>query len=261
MTQPNHPAQPTGQAWAPTGTAPHPQGPDNGWGSAPQQWGGPAAPPVPPYGGYPGGPVPPAPQPPRKRGIGKKIGIGVLVLIGVIILSNALGGGRDSETSTPAPAAAPAAPVEQPAVVDVPAAPAAAAPAFPGSTAGDVVGAPGATLTVDDVAVTTTALEPGDDTFRETLCSTVTYVNNGSSNVSYNLFDWSLLNPSGSIVNASFFGGDGAASLSTGELTAGGRTSGQVCFENEQGSAGQYVVLYDGASFFSNDRAAWINER
>ncbi|MBN9736175.1 MULTISPECIES: DUF4190 domain-containing protein [unclassified Pseudonocardia] len=134
----------------------------------------------------------------------------------------------------------------------------AASAAFPGATANDVVGNGGDTLTVGDMQISATALEPGDSTLGQTLCSTVTYTNTGSSTGSFNGgFDWQLQDPNGAALMSSLLGSDQI--LSAGQLAPGGTTSGTVCFDRPSGSAGQYVMLYNPMSF-SSERGAWLNQ-
>jgi hypothetical protein len=53
--------------------------------------------------------------------------------------------------------------------------------------------------------------------------------------------------------------GGSSNTLNSGDLAPGGKVNGDVCFENKSGTSGQFVVLYE-ASFFSNDRVAWLNK-
>jgi hypothetical protein len=47
--------------------------------------------------------------------------------------------------------------------------------------------------------------------------------------------------------------------LSSGEIAPGGKTSGDVCFDNKNAEAGKFVVLYEPVFSFFSDRAAWTN--
>lgn len=240
MTQP-YPPQPA--------YGPPPQQPYGG----PPAWGPPSA-----YGPPPGQYQAPPPPPRKPRfGTGARIGIAVLGLFLVGAISNA---GKDDRPSTPRVPVAAAAPVVPAADQPAPAPEPAPAAAFPGSLRGDVTGEAGATLVLDELSITAAALDEGDSTFGETLCATVSYVNGGTDAVSFGAFDWSMQNPSGAIVTITFFGGAGDF-LPSGELAPGGRTSGEVCFEDANPSSGQYVLLYDPPSFFSADRLAWLDER
>lgn len=225
---------------------------------------GPGGPP-PPWGSPPGyGQPTPPPQPPqRKFGWGARIGAGVLGLFLFGSCMNAIGSREPRATNTAdttptqQQAAAPAAPAA-PVVPVVPAQP--AAPAFPGAQPGDIVTSSSGNVTINGVTIIAAPLTPGDATFGSTLCTTVVYANDSGDQVSYGIFDWSMQNPAGAIVNITFFGGDDAH-LGSGELASGGSTQGTVCFEDENASSGDYVLLYDRPSFFSSERAAWINPR
>lgn len=130
--------------------------------------------------------------------------------------------------------------------------------AFPGATANDVTGSGGDTLTVGDMQVTASGLTPGESVLGSTLCSTVTYTNTGSTTGTFNgVFDWKLQDPAGAALLTGFSGS--SSMLSAGELTPGGRTSGEVCFDNKAGAAGQFVLLYDPMDF-SSTRGAWLDE-
>ncbi|NAZ88555.1 DUF4352 domain-containing protein, partial [Kineococcus indalonis] len=127
---------------------------------------------------------------------------------------------------------------------------------FPGATADDVVGQGGATLQLDGLTLSATALTTQDDDVlnRQLLCSTVTYTNTSDAPGSYNVLDWSLQNPQGA---AQTWGAWGDNELNSGDLAPGGTTTGDVCFESDA-APGQYVLLYDG-SWISDERGAWIN--
>ncbi len=182
-----------------------------------------------------------------------RIGIGVLCLFGFGACVNAVTPDtpRASRTATPAGSqqqAAPAGPAEP------------VTPAFPGAQPGDVATTPGGSVTFEGVTITGGPLAPGSDTFGATLCTTVTYANGSGEQVSYGVFDWSMQNPSGAIVNLTFFGGDDSH-LGSGDLAPGGSTQGTVCFEDENASGGDYLLLYDPPSFLTQERAAWVNPR
>jgi len=130
--------------------------------------------------------------------------------------------------------------------------------AFPGATANDVVGNAGDTLTVGDLQISASALQPGDATLGQTLCTDVTYTNSGSTPADFNGgFDWKLQDPNGAALMTSVLGADRL--LSAGDLAPGGTTSGTVCFDRSGGASGQFVLLYDPMSF-SSERGAWLNQ-
>lgn len=128
---------------------------------------------------------------------------------------------------------------------------------FPGEQDSDIVGQAGTALALDEVSVTSTPLVQGDPTLGPTLCTTVTVENGSDSTASFSAFDWQLQSPTGAVLRTS---GTGSTTLlSTGELVPGGTTSGDVCFANESGESGQFVVLYQPSFTFSTERGAWLN--
>jgi len=167
----------------------------------------------------------------------------------LLILLVSLGSGGDRPAATTS-GGAPAAAERDPS----------APPAFPGAKDDDVVAQAGASITTDSkITMTATKLTPGDATIQKTLCSTVTYQNGGSDTASFNgVFDWKLQDPNGAIVMSGLLGSDNA--LNSGQLTPGGKTTGDVCFEAPQGSpSGTYVLLLDPSFRLTSDRIAWIN--
>lgn len=255
---PNPPNGPGGEGWQQPGN-PYltPEQAQQFW--AQQQY--PTGPGGPPMWNQPGYGYPPPPPPPPKKprlGLGARIGLIVLAVLVVGAIGDA---GSDAET-TEAADSTPA--VRQPADAAAPARPAPPAepeiPDFAGAREGDVAGAPDSPLRVDDVMLSATALTKGDSTFSQTLCTRVSYRNGSAESISYGPFDWSLQNPRGSIVSLTFFGG-ADSQLSSGELAPNGTVEGDMCFEDENASKGDYVLLYDPPSFFTQERAAWINPR
>ena len=86
---------------------------------------------------------------------------------------------------------------------------------------------------------------------------TYTMQNSSGKEVDFNTFEFKLLVPSGAITDATIFGSDNL--LSSGKLIDGGSTSGDVCFDADMAAGGQFVVIYEPLSFFSNHREAWVN--
>lgn len=169
------------------------------------------------------------------------IGLVAIVLLIVIVAVSTSGGGGAS----PAPGGSAAQDPNAP-------------PAFPGATSDDVVVRAGEAADLSGVSVMATALEAGDSTLGETLCTTVTYNNGGDSAAMFSLIDWKLQDPNGTILNTGFAGSDNL--LSTGEIAPGGNASGDVCFDAPRGNpSGQYVVLLDPSFSFSSERLAWLD--
>lgn len=128
---------------------------------------------------------------------------------------------------------------------------------YNGIKKGDVAVNAGESITAKGVTITSTPLEAGDSTFKQTACTTVTIQNSSGKEIDFNLLEFSMLLPSGTIDNSSLFGSDNM--LSAGKLIDGGSTTGDVCFEVDIAAGGQFVVIYEPLSFFSQHREAWVN--
>jgi hypothetical protein len=187
----------------------------------------------------------------KKKPIYKRVWFWLLAIIVLIIVITVASGGGDEPTvsggasnggdSTGGDSAAPA------------------GPTFQGQQEGDITAEPGQTITVDDVAITSTPLAEGDATFGPTLCTTVTIVNNSDESVSFNPFDYKLQDPAGASRDTTLGGSD--TLLNSGELAPAGTVTGDVCFDNPTAATGQYAVIYEPAFSFSGDRAVWVNNR
>ncbi|WP_342022557.1 DUF4352 domain-containing protein [Arthrobacter citreus] len=173
--------------------------------------------------------------------------LALIVLIIIISIATSGGGGGNDTTGTTNtdPTSEPTVTESQP-------------PAFPGAQESDVVGQAGETLTLGDIAVTSTPLIAGDAAFGgSVLCTTATVQNNSSETIDFSTFDWKLQAPSGTINNTTITGSQNL--LSTGQVAPGGTATGDICFDNEPAEAGQSVVLYEPIFDFFSDRGAWIN--
>ena len=122
---------------------------------------------------------------------------------------------------------------------------------------GDVAVNAGESITAKGVTITSAPLVAGDSTLGPTACTSVTMQNSSGKEVDFNTFEFKLLVPSGAITDATIFGSDNL--LSSGKLIDGGSTSGDVCFDADVAAGGQFVVIYEPLSFFSNHREAWVN--
>lgn len=116
-----------------------------------------------------------------------------------------------------------------------------------------VSGGGGNDNTGDPYAEPSTSEETGGTT------QTSVSLTNGAADetVTYSVADWQLQNPAGAIANSTFGGSD--TPLPSGQLVPGGTTSGDVCFNNDSGATGEFVLLYKPLTAFSSDRAAWVN--
>lgn len=168
----------------------------------------------------------------------------LLILLIIIIVATTTGGNNTDDTTTPGDSSTD---TQEPEDTE----------SFPGQQDGDVVGQAGATLVLGDMTLTSTPLVAGDATLGQTVCTTVSLNNGGDETVSYNTLEWQLQSPGGAIANSTFTGSN--TLLNSGELVPGGAVTGDVCFENESGETGQFIVLYDPAMSLTPGRAAWIN--
>lgn len=209
---------------------------------------------------YPGVPIATSQQPvapegyklKKKKPIYKRVWFWLLAIVVLIIIAAAVGGGGGDEPTVSGEAASPGGAASD--------APAADAPTFQGQQEGDTVAQAGQSITLGDVVTTTTPLVEGDATLGPTLCSTVTIVNNGEDQASFNgAFEWALQDPQGASRNTTLGGSNSL--LSAGELAPGGTVTGDVCFDNPTAAPGQYAVIYEPAFSFSGDRAVWVNTR
>lgn len=196
----------------------------------------------------------------------KRFILPLLFILLIILISALSGGGDDSDNannSTPATSSsAEAAPTqEEAAPAEEEAAPTEeeAAPAFPGVQDSDVVGQAGEDLTLGDLTVSSTALIEGDATFGPTLCTTAVLNNGSSDTIDFNLFDWKLQSPAGTILNSGIGGSENI--INSGQLAPGGTTTGDICFDADTAETGQYVVLYEPVFSFFSDRGAWVSTR
>ena len=78
----------------------------------------------------------------------------------------------------------------------------------------------------------------------------VTIKNGGSSEISYNPFDYKMQNSQGQITDQAFTTINNDTSLSSGKLAAGGSVSGSIAFEQPTGDSG--LVLKYKSNIFSN---------
>lgn len=190
----------------------------------------------------------------KKKPIYKRVWFWLLVILAIIIIAAVAGGGGGDEPTVSGDASS----AESPAAD----APAAGGPTFQGQQEGDTAAEAGQSITIDDVVTTTTPLVEGEDVTGSspTLCTTVTIVNNSDEAASFNgAFDWNLQDPAGASRSSTFLGSNNL--LNSGELATGGTVTGDVCFDNPTGAAGQYAVIYEPAFSFSGDRAVWVNNR
>lgn len=181
--------------------------------------------------------------------------VGVLLLIGLI---SAIAGGGDDESTTTSSGSDTsseagaeqsdnsAAPAEEAAPVEE------AAPAEEESTE-FVVGETYSTS--KNLAITIDSVTTQADVFGDSyLVATVTYMNNGDEQVSFNPFEWEVQTPAGVVSDVAISGLDGA--LRSGELTPGGTITGNLHFEGT--APGEYRLIWKPSFSFSGDTATWV---
>lgn len=221
---------------------------------------------------------PPAPTKPAKKPFWKRwwfILLAVLVVLG--IFGNLGGGSQDDSSSTAASSggaettetssaasadtdsAASADSVEQTTAPAAESDEPASTATFAGQQDQDVAVKPGESVTIKGVTVTAADLFAGDSTFGATTCSTVSLKNGSGDTVDFNLYDWKLQQPSGTIVDPTFTGSDNI--LSDGQIVDGGSATGDVCFDVDSSVSGEYVLIYQNVYSWSSDRAAWVTTK
>jgi hypothetical protein len=157
--------------------------------------------------------------------------------------------GANSAPASPSAAA--------PAAVDSAAEDAPTPAAVPGNHAGDVVGKRGDTLTLGTMSVKAEKLRQVSSQYGPAVkCSKVTYTNTGTSQESFNSYDWKLQNPSGAATSSTYISSD--TLLSSGQLAPGGTTSGDVCFDTTAPMKG-WVLLYAPGFSYDAGRAAFLD--
>lgn len=209
-----------------------------------------------PQGGQPQGPYPPQqgyyqqqPPPKKKRKVWPWVVIGLVILAFggcVAAISGSMGGDKATVSSGGGEG------VEAPADSGL---------TFQGKQERDTAANAGDAVTLDDVTTTTTPLFDATNPIGGShLCTTVTLNNGGDKSANFSIFDWKLQDPAGASRSSTYTVTENQ--LSSGEVAPGGSATGDVCFDNPQGSPpGQYVVLLDPAFTFSSDRIGWINQR
>ena len=128
---------------------------------------------------------------------------------------------------------------------------------YNGIQKGDVAVNAGESITAKGVTITSSALASGNDVLGPTACTGVTIQNNSGKELDFNIMEFKLLSPSGTIVNAGFAGSHNI--IQPGVLIDGGSTSGDVCFDTDLAGGGQFVVLYEPLFSSSQKREAWVN--
>lgn len=227
------------------------------------------------------------PIPPSRRSASKtrrRVLIGVATAFGLIVLIGVIGslgdtsteedtaksttasaGQRPSATTqTTSASARTAAPVAPPATTPKPPSTSRSTPPppppYPGARKNDAVADRRGAVEVRGLTVILGPLQriPADGYFEgPRLCSDLTLQNQSTDTQYYDGSDFSVQYPSGDEKGTVLvYDGD----VGTGNLVAGGRTSGRLCFI-DRGEAGQHLVLWnrtDNSSFTTPRRGVWL---
>lgn len=129
-------------------------------------------------------------------------------------------------------------------------------PAYPGMLVQDKVAAgPGASIEFNGQELTATdlSLTAGLFGLGNTLCTTVTTVDRGSTSIDVGPADWKLQAPDGTVETFQLNG-----NLQGGQIAPGARSSGTVCFA-DTGQRGTYELLWQ--PLFQVGRGVWLLQR
>lgn len=116
--------------------------------------------------------------------------------------------------------------------------------------ANDVCANPAGLISLEGVQVTASPLRKTGNQ----ACTNVAYSNGSKETISFNVFDWKLQLPTGEVLDA-FDSAAAPGSLGSGDLIAGGKKTGRVCYETAV--KGQHVLIYK-PSFWSEARGIWL---
>jgi hypothetical protein len=122
------------------------------------------------------------------------------------------------------------------------------------AAAGQAIDENGVRLTTTKLVVTHQQYAP------EQMCTTASYVNTGSTQTSYNQFDWKLQTPAGAILSPGISFSDPSKTLNSGQLAPGGKVSGTVCWDTPA-TSGTYQVQHQGSIFANGPQAVWQTTR
>lgn len=126
---------------------------------------------------------------------------------------------------------------------------------YPDKQPGDICADAAGTVTLDGVSVTAKPFTAKSDAFSgKALCSSVTIKNGTNETQDYNIFNFKVQTPSGTVDTTST--GNIHSTLGSGALVAGGTKTGLVCADDSN-EKGQYVLIYD-PSPFSDERGIWL---
>ena len=191
--------------------------------------------------------------PPKKRGIGKFFAIGcgslVALVILVIVLAAVVSGGHSSSSSTTNTSAGTSTSVSQ-------------------NSSGNTVAKVGQTITVDSVATTLISvhkLSVGPDdvppkTGNQYIVVRVKIVNTGSSEVTYNEFDFHAESGSGNVTDSTVVIPPASYTannvLNSGKIAAGGNVSGDILFEVPTGDH-QAKLTWQPSIFGNSTTYSW----
>ena len=113
----------------------------------------------------------------------------------------------------------------------------------------------GQTVDVDGgLSITVNSITPGLVNYDGSAVTgvSVTYVNNGSSNASFNVYDWKAEDANGAQRSETYYS-DAVDALSSGTLSAGGTVTGNIYFDEPIAK-----VYYYSSILSSNSDIAWV---
>lgn len=129
-------------------------------------------------------------------------------------------------------------------------------PSYPDHQSTDCVAPSDGSVGVANATATATWAHTTSSLGSNVICASVTIKNHNSSTISYNDLYWKLQTPSGKVEDADFETPNGATDLGSGNIVAGGSTTGTVCFD-DPGQSGTYVGIYKPDPFQAN-RGIWL---
>lgn len=98
-----------------------------------------------------------------------------------------------------------------------------------------------------DLTVTVSNVRFESDAIGSYVCADAVLANNSDSSARFSQFDFKLHKPNGVVADSTFTGLP-IQNLESAELSAGGQTSGTVCFDGD-GTPGEYKVEHSGGFF------------
>lgn len=119
--------------------------------------------------------------------------------------------------------------------------------------------AAGSALVVNDMGVIAAGFQELQSFGQKYWCVSVGLKNLAGAEQSYNMFDFKLLTPSGSLQSPTVpLANDLSFVLTAGGLASGGTVSGGVCFDQPATVTGKFALVYQSFSLFGSERALYF---